>query len=77
MDIWHTRGGNRLEGSLRIQGSKNAALPILAASLLCPLHCELLRVPRLSDVDAALSILRSLGCRADQQPENRAGMTCT
>ncbi len=58
-----------MEGSLRIQGSKNAALPILAASLLCPLHCELLRVPRLSDVDAALSILRSLGCRADQQPE--------
>ncbi len=69
MDIWHIHGGKRLEGSLRIQGSKNASLPILAASILRPLHCELMQVPRLSDVDAALSILQSLGCRALRQEE--------
>ncbi|MBQ5405883.1 MAG: UDP-N-acetylglucosamine 1-carboxyvinyltransferase [Oscillospiraceae bacterium] len=64
MDIWHVHGGSRLEGSCRVQGSKNASLPILAATILTPQRCELLRVPRLTDVDAALRILRRLGCRA-------------
>ena len=63
MDIWHVHGGSRLEGSCRVQGSKNASLPILAATILTPQR-ELLRVPRLTDVDAALRILRRLGCRA-------------
>ena len=62
MDLWHIRGGRRREGNLRVQGSKNASLPILAASVLCPLRCELLNVPRLSDTDAALRILEHLGC---------------
>ncbi len=66
MDLWHIRGGTRLEGSCSVQGSKNATLPILAASILCPLRCELYRVPRLRDVDAALRILRHLGCTARQ-----------
>ncbi|MBO5556964.1 MAG: UDP-N-acetylglucosamine 1-carboxyvinyltransferase [Oscillospiraceae bacterium] len=67
MDIWHIRGGNRLEGACFVQGSKNASLPILAASLLCPLRSELMNVPQLRDVDAALRILRHLGCRAEQR----------
>ncbi len=66
MDIWHMRGGRRLEGERRIQGSKNATLPILAAAALTPLRCELYRVPRLRDVEAALRILRCLGCRAER-----------
>ncbi len=67
MDLWRIRGGRRLKGECRVQGSKNAALPILAASLLCPGTVELRRVPRLLDVDAALQILRALGCRVQQQ----------
>ena len=67
MDLWRIRGGRRLEGECRAQGSKNAALPILAACLLCPGTVELRRVPRLLDVDAALQILRALGCRVQQQ----------
>ena len=67
MDIWHIRGGKSLKGSCIVQGSKNASLPILAASILCPLRCELLNVPQLRDVDAALRILRHLGCRAEQR----------
>lgn len=67
MDIWHIRGGRRLEGVYRVQGSKNASLPILAAAVLAPLRCELYGVPRLRDVDAALRILRRLGCRAEQR----------
>ncbi len=69
MDIWHIRGGRRLEGSCRIQGSKNAALPILAAAVLCPGRCELLHVPKLSDVDAALRILCHLGCRVQREED--------
>ena len=67
MDIWHIRGLRRLEGSCTVQGSKNASLPILAASLLCPQRCELLNVPRLRDVDSALRILRCLGCTAQMR----------
>ncbi len=66
MDIWHMKGGRALSGSCFVQGSKNATLPILAASLLCPLRCELMNVPALSDVEAALQILRHLGCAARQ-----------
>ena len=65
MDIWHLKGGNRLSGVCSVQGSKNATLPILAASIICPLRCELTNVSKLSDVDAALRILRQLGCRAE------------
>lgn len=67
MEIWHIRGGNRLEGACFVQGSKNASLPIIAASLICPIRCELLNVPQLRDVDAALRILRHLGCSAEQR----------
>ncbi len=67
MDIWHIRGGNRLEGACFVQGSKNASLPIIAASIIYPIRSELLNVPQLRDVDAALRILRHLGCQAEQK----------
>ena len=67
MDIWRLRGGKKLEGSCTVQGSKNASLPMLAASVVTPLRTELTNVPRLRDVDAALRILRHLGCRAEQR----------
>ena len=67
MDIWTIRGGNRLDGECRVQGSKNASLPILAASILRSVESELTNVPRLRDIDAALRILRHLGCQAEQK----------
>lgn len=67
MAIWHINGGNRLEGSCFVQGSKNAVLPMLAASVICGAETELMNVPALSDVAASLDILQSLGCRAEQQ----------
>lgn len=66
MDIWHIRGGNKLEGTCFVQGSKNASLPIIAASIAAPARSELTNVPQLRDVDAALRILRHLGCTAEQ-----------
>ena len=70
MEIWHIRGGNRLNGTCQVQGSKNASLPILAATILAPMRCELHHVPELRDVDAALRILRHLGCRVLQEEQN-------
>lgn len=67
MAIWHINGGKRLEGACFVQGSKNAVLPILAASVICPMETDLLNVPCLSDVEASLGILRSIGCTAQQQ----------
>lgn len=58
-------GGKRLSGSIRAQGSKNAALPIIAASVLCPSECELSNCPNLSDVGAALDIIRHLGGKGE------------
>lgn len=67
MAIWHINGGNRLDGACFVQGSKNAVLPILAASVISPSETELLNVPQLSDVSSTLRILRQLGCTAEQQ----------
>ena len=64
MDCFITDGGRPLYGSVRAQGAKNGALPILAASLLAEEGCRVENCPRLSDVETALAILRSLGCRA-------------
>ncbi|PIQ78594.1 UDP-N-acetylglucosamine 1-carboxyvinyltransferase [Candidatus Peregrinibacteria bacterium CG11_big_fil_rev_8_21_14_0_20_46_8] len=55
------QGGKKLNGTVRISGSKNAALPILAASLLTDRPCEIRNVPNIGDVHTMLSILRSLG----------------
>ena len=60
-------GGRRLSGEVRLQGSKNSALPILAATLLCRGECVLYNCPDLSDVEASLDILRYIGCTARRE----------
>ncbi|MBQ7565699.1 MAG: UDP-N-acetylglucosamine 1-carboxyvinyltransferase [Oscillospiraceae bacterium] len=57
-------GGTRLEGELRVQGAKNSALPILAATVVTGETSVLKRCPRLRDTDAAIRILRHIGCEA-------------
>lgn len=59
-------GGRPLSGSIRIHGAKNAALPILAASLLTDGKVQLRNVPRLLDIEVMLDILGRLGCKAVQ-----------
>lgn len=61
MDSLIIRGGTRLDGALRASGSKNAALPILAATLLTGESCALQRVPLLKDVTTMMTLLSSLG----------------
>ena len=56
-------GGKPLRGELSVQGSKNSALPIMAASLMCGGECRLHRCPKLTDIYAASRILNFVGCR--------------
>ena len=58
-------GGYRLHGGIKVQGAKNGALPVLAASVLggsSAIH----NCPRLADTDNSLEILRMLGCGAER-----------
>jgi len=55
------RGGKPLNGDIAVGGMKNAVTPILAATLLMTEPCVIRNVPRLSDVERMLDILRSLG----------------
>lgn len=62
MNSYRVVGGNKIEGSIKLQGAKNSALPILAATLLIKNRSVIHNCPDLSDVDAALKILVKLGC---------------
>ncbi len=59
-------GGKELYGSVKLQGSKNSILPILAAAAATGSVSVLHNCPKLSDVDAALKILRCIGCKAER-----------
>lgn len=67
MSVMYIRGGGPLEGELAVHGAKNSVLPILAACLLAREPVVLHNCPRLTDVTAALGILRRLGCRVEQE----------
>jgi len=58
-------GGHRLSGTVRPAGNKNAALPILAATLLADGPVELGNVPRIRDVETLIDLLRAQGASVD------------
>lgn len=61
MDKIVIEGGNRLEGSVRINGAKNAALPIMAACLLLNGPSRIKGIPNIVDIQTQSEILRNLG----------------
>ncbi len=63
MDRIRIRGGRELHGSVEVSGSKNAALPILAALLLIDGPVLLRNVPRLKDIEVMIDLLERLGVR--------------
>lgn len=67
MDAVRIYGGNRLCGQTTIQGSKNASLPILAATLLIEGTCEIENCPDISDVYHMQRLLTSLGCSVERE----------
>ncbi len=67
MSNWIIRGGAVLCGTVPAQGSKNATLPILAATLLVEEPVRLLNCPAIRDADNMLRILESLGCTVKRE----------
>jgi UDP-N-acetylglucosamine 1-carboxyvinyltransferase len=66
MDKIRIHGGHPLSGAIKISGSKNSALPILAATLLTREPCTIRRVPDLSDTHYMLQILVHLGAQVER-----------
>ena len=75
MDKLAVTGGNRLSGEVRISGAKNAALPILIASLLTADTLRITNVPHLNDVTTTLRLLGDLG--VDIEVDGELGVAAT
>ena len=69
MDRIRIRGGNRLDGEVPIAGAKNAALPLMAASLLTDRTLTLSNLPRLADIATMADLLGELGVGIETAPE--------
>jgi len=73
MDVFRIEGPVRLSGSVQINGSKNAALPIMAAAILAGGKSTVSAVPNLSDISVFSRLLEKLGCRVSR---NQQGHVC-
>lgn len=60
-------GGNKLEGTVSISGSKNASLPIIAGTILSSKTTKLYNVPNIHDTQITLKILKLLGCKVKRE----------
>lgn len=70
MQKLNIRGGKTLNGSVRISGAKNAALPIVSASLLSAEPLALTNVPQLNDIGTMVKLLAQMGVKADRSAES-------
>ena len=68
MDYFLINGGKRLRGTVEINGAKNAALPIMAASILCEGEVVLHGVPDLADIRTMEQLLNQLGVATTREP---------
>ena len=64
-------GGHKLKGEVTVSGSKNSALPIMAATILANGPCSLGNVPRLRDVDVLAKIMQTLGVSVERDSGGR------
>ena len=67
MDKFLISGGKQLCGEIKVEGSKNAVLPILAATVINGCENVIKNCPNLSDVDAMLDILKAIGCKVKKE----------
>ncbi len=69
MDYYSIKGGKKLAGEVEISGAKNAALPIIVASLLTEGETTLRNVPDLKDIRTILQVIEYLGAETEFKPE--------
>jgi UDP-N-acetylglucosamine 1-carboxyvinyltransferase len=77
MDVFQIEGPVRLAGQIEVNGSKNAALPIMAALLLAPGQSSLLGVPRLADITVFKELIDQLGCTVERQEDGSLTIDAT
>jgi len=70
------QGGRKLKGDIVVPGFKNAATPIIAATLLTKDECIINNVPQISDVRKMVEILESLGARAEWSEGHQLTISC-
>lgn len=75
MERFEIQGGKRLSGTIDVRGSKNAALPILAATLLSTETSIVSNVPRIEDVFRLLEILESIGASVEWRDDRTVAVT--
>ena len=63
-------GISKLRGQIKISGSKNASLPILAATLLSSKKIYLKNLPKVKDIETMISLLKSLGSKIELRKKN-------
>lgn len=76
MAVLVLEGGRPLSGAITVSGNKNAALPLLAATLLTPHECVLENVPAIRDVEVMVRLLEGLGARVEGFGTSTLRITC-
>lgn len=71
MEYFSVVGGKKLIGEIEVFGSKNSALPILAACLLTKDRCLIKNIPQINDIFVFIDILKSLGAEVNQSQEDK------
>ena len=77
MECFTVEGGTSLRGEVEVSGAKNAALPILAATLLVEGEVRLEGVPDLRDIRTMLKLLRELGCACERDSDGSISIEVT
>jgi len=77
MDIFRIEGPVRLSGAVAVNGSKNASLPIMAATILADGKSTLKSVPHLSDISVFSELLGQLGCKVTREQNGNLCMDST
>ncbi len=77
MDVLEIEGPVRLSGRVRVNGSKNASLPVMAAAILAPGRSVLGSVPHLSDISVFSQLLSGLGCSVGRDGQDNLWIDST
>jgi UDP-N-acetylglucosamine 1-carboxyvinyltransferase len=75
MQVFEIQGGQKLSGEIEVRGSKNAAAPIICATLLTTEPCVLSNVPLIEDIFKLLEILKSMGSEVEWLAERTVKIT--
>src|SRR5690625_4629764 len=76
MEKFVIEGGHELSGTVTVGGSKNEALPVIAATLLSTEPVVLRRVPRIADVEVMVDILREMGAEVEWSDNSELTINC-